>query len=73
MNQFQNLMDEFNEAISELASTWREQQAGFTDKKIEQFGDQVLRPISDAGAKINAEAEELKSVIQRLKNLGFEL
>lgn len=71
MMQFQNIIDEFNEAIAELANVWRDQQVGFTDKKIQKFGTEILRPISDAGAKINGQAERLTAAIRRLRDCNL--
>lgn len=53
MAQLQNIIDDFNEAIADVADVWQEQRGNFTDSKIEQFGTNILRPVSIAGARIN--------------------
>ena len=37
MAQLQNIIDDFNEAIADVADVWQEQRGNFTDSKIEQF------------------------------------
>lgn len=46
MAQLQNIIDDFNEAIADVADVWQEQRGNFTDSKIEQFGTNILRPVS---------------------------
>ena len=66
MAQLQNIIDDFNEAIADVADVWQEQRANFTDSKIEQFGTNILRPVSIAGARINVQAEQLNAAIKKL-------
>lgn len=66
MARLQNIIDEFNEAIADVAVAWQEQRDNFTDSKIEQFGTNILRPVSNAGAKINVQAEQLNTIIKKL-------
>lgn len=71
MARLQNILNDFNEAIADVAVVWQEQRSGFSDDKIEQVGMKILRPISDAGAKINLEAEQLYSTLKKLTELGL--
>lgn len=66
MAHLQNIIDDFNEDIADVAAVWQEQRANFTDSKIEQFGTNILRPVSDAGAKINIQAEQLNTALKKL-------
>lgn len=66
MARLQNIIDDFNEAIADVAVVWQEQRGNFTDSKIEQFGTNILRPVSNAGAKINIQAEQLNTAIKKL-------
>lgn len=66
MARLQNIIDDFNEAIADVAVVWQEQRSNFTDSKIEQFGSNILRPVSNAGAKINIQAEQLGMAIKKL-------
>ena len=66
MAQLQNIIDDFNEAIADVADVWQEQGGNFTDSKIEQFGTNILRPVSIAGARINVQAEQLNAAIKKL-------
>lgn len=45
MARLQNILNDFNEAIADVAVAWQEQRGNFTDNKIEQFGTNILRPI----------------------------
>ena len=65
MAHLQNIIDDFNEAIADVAAVWQEQRGNFTDSKIEQFGTNILRPVSDAGAKINIQAEQLNTALKK--------
>lgn len=71
MARLQNILNDFNEAIADVAVVWQEQRGIFTDDKIEQFGTNILRPISDAGAKINLQAEQLGSALKKLAEQGL--
>lgn len=42
MAQLQNIIDDFNEAIADVADVWQEQRGNFTDSKIEQFGTNIF-------------------------------
>lgn len=66
MAQLQNIIDDFNEAIADVAVVWQEQRGNFIDSKIEQFGTNILRPVSIAGARINVQAEQLNAAIKKL-------
>lgn len=66
MAHLQNIIDDFNEAIADVAAVWQEQRGNFTDSKIEQFGTNILRPVSDAGAKINIQEEQLNTALKKL-------
>lgn len=66
MARLQNIIDDFNEAIADVAVVWQEQRGNFTDSKIEQFGTNILRPVSNASAKINVQAEQLNTAIKKL-------
>lgn len=66
MAQLQNIIDDFNEAIADVAVVWQEQRGNFTDSKIEQFGTNILRPVSIAGARINVQAEQLNAAVKKL-------
>lgn len=44
MARLQNILDDFNEAIADVAVAWQEQRGNFTNNKIEQFGTNILRP-----------------------------
>lgn len=66
MAHLQNIIDDFNEDIADVAAVWQEQRGNFTDSKIEQFGTNILRPVSDAGAKINIQAEQLNTALKKL-------
>lgn len=66
MARLQNIIDDFNEAIADVAVAWQEQRDNFTDSKIEQFGTNILRPVSNAGTKINVQAELLNTIIKKL-------
>ena len=66
MAQLQNIIDDFNEAIADVADVWQEQRGNFTDSKIELFGTNILRPVSIAGARINVQAEQLNAAIKKL-------
>lgn len=66
MAQLQNIIDDFNEAIADVADVWQEQRGNFTDSKIEQFVTNILRPVSIAGARINVQAEQLNAAIKKL-------
>ncbi len=66
MAQLQNIIDDFNEAIADVADVWQEQRGNFTDSKIERFGTNILRPVSIAGARINVQAEQLNAAIKKL-------
>ena len=66
MAHLQNILDDFNEDIADVAAVWQEQRGNFTDSKIEQFGTNILRPVSDAGAKINIQAEQLNTALKKL-------
>lgn len=66
MAQLQNIIDDFNEAIADVADVWQEQRGNFIDSKIEQFGTNILRPVSIAGARINVQAEQLNAAIKKL-------
>ena len=71
MARLQNILDDFNEAIADVAVAWQEQRGNFTDNKIEQFGTNILRPISNAGAKLNLQAEQLGSTLKKLADQGL--
>lgn len=71
MARLQNILDDFNEAIADVAVAWQEQRGNFTDNKIEQFGTNILRPISNAGAKFNLQAEQLGSTLKKLADQGL--
>lgn len=71
MARLQNILNDFNEAIADVAVVWQEQRGIFTDDKIEQFGTNILRPISDAGAKVNLQAEQLGSALKKLAEQGL--
>ena len=71
MARLQNILDDFNEAIADVAVVWQEQRGNFTDNKIEQFGTNILRPISNAGAKLNLHAEQLGSTLKKLADQGL--
>lgn len=66
MAHLQNIIDDFNEAIADVAAVWQEQRGNFTDSKIEQFGTNILRPVSNAGARINIQAEQLNTAFKKL-------
>ena len=66
MAHLQNIIDDFNEAIADVAAVWQEQRGNYTDSKIEQFGTNILRPVSDAGAKINIQAGQLNTALKKL-------
>lgn len=69
MARLKNILDAFNEAIADVAVVWQQQQGNFTDNKIEQFGTNILRPVSDAGARINVQAEQLYTAIKKMEEL----
>lgn len=69
MTRLQNTLDTFNEAIADVAVVWQQQHGNFTDSKIEQFGTNILRPISDACARINVQAEQLYTAIKKMEEL----
>ena len=69
MARLQNILDDFNEAIADVAVAWQEQRGNFTDNKIEQFGTNILRP--NAGAKLNLQAEQLGSTLKKLADQGL--
>lgn len=71
MARLQNILDDFNEAIADVAVVWQEHRGNFTDNKIEQFGTNILRPISNAGAKLNLQAEQLDSALKKLADQGL--
>ena len=71
MARLQNILDDFNEAIADVAVAWQEQRGNFTDNKIEQFGTNILRPISNAGAELNLQAEQLGSTLKKLADQGL--
>ena len=71
MAQFDNLIDQFNEAIAKVADVWRTQYSGFNDKKIEEFGVAVLRPLSNAGQQLNNYARELDYSLNALIDKGL--
>lgn len=71
MTRFQNVIDDFNESIYDVAFVWQAQRENFTDKKIEDFGLNVLRPVSDSSYKINCEAERLKDTLKKLADLDL--
>ena len=52
MARVQNILDDFNEAIADVAVVWQEQRGSFTDNKIEQFGTKfyVLFPMPVPGS-----------------------
>lgn len=66
MNRLQNLIDDFNEALADVAIVWQEQRYNFSDNKMEQFGTNILKPLSDAGANINIQAQQLNLAIKKL-------
>ena len=66
MAHLQNISDDFKEAIADVAAVWQEQRGNFTDSKIEQFGTNILRPVSNAGARINIQAEQLNTAFKKL-------
>lgn len=72
MARLQNILDDFNEAIADVAVAWQEQRGNFTDNKIEQFGTNILRPISNAGAKLNLQAEQLGSTLKKISGSGTD-
>ena len=61
MARLQNILDDFNEAIADVAVAWQEQRGNFTDNKIEQFGTNILRPIS----------KQLGSTLKKLADQGL--
>lgn len=69
MARLKNILDAFNEAIADVAVVWQQQQGNFTDNKIEQFGTNILRPVSDVGARINVQAEQLYTAIKKMEEL----
>ncbi len=71
MAQFDNLIDQFNEAIAKVADVWRTQYSSFNDKKIEEFGVAVLRPLSNAGQQLNNYARELDYSLNALIDKGL--
>ena len=71
MVHLQNIIDDFNEAIADLAVVWQEQRSCFIDSKTEQFGSNILRPVSSAGARINIQAEQLNAAIKKLAGCGL--
>ena len=71
MARLQNILNDFNEAIADVAVVWQEQCGNFTDNKIEQFGTNILRPISNAGTKLNLQAEQLGYALKKLANQGL--
>ena len=71
MTRFQNIIDDFNESIHDVAFVWQSQRENFKDKKIEDFGVNVLRPVSDSSYKINSEAERLKETLKKLVDLDL--
>ena len=71
MAGLKNAFDNFNEALFEVANEWQIQQNAFTDPKVEQFGESVLRPLSVAGARINDQATAFGKIIARLEQLGL--
>lgn len=66
MAHFQNVMDDFNEAIGRVSEIWQKQQNNFTDHKIEEFCTETLQPLSDAASKINLQAHIIKEIIKKL-------
>lgn len=71
MKNLQNVIDEFNEAITDVAAVWQKQNGRFTDKKTVQFSENILRPISNAGARINNQADQLNTILKRLMELDL--
>ncbi len=58
--------------IADVAVVWQEQRGSFTDNKIEQFGTNVLRPISDTGARLNLQAEQLSATLKKISGSGVD-
>ena len=71
MSNYKTIIDEFNEALRDVANVWKEQKNSFSDPKIEEFGVSVLQPLSLAGGKINQQAQALDDALQKLKNKGL--
>ena len=71
MAQFNNLIDQFNEAVAKVAEVWRTQHSNFNDKKIEEFGVAVLRPLSNAGQQLDNSARELDYSLNALLDKGL--
>lgn len=70
MAQFNNLIDQFNEAIAKVVEVWRTQHSNFNDKKIEEFGVAVL-PLSNAGQQLDNSAQELDYSLNALLDKGL--
>lgn len=71
MSDYRTVIDEFNEALREVANVWREQRDLFSDPKIEEFGVSVLQPLSLVGKNLKQQREAVDDAIRKLENRGL--
>lgn len=71
MANYKNVIEDFNRSLWEVATVWREQRDNFSDPKIEQFGTQILQPLSTASERINQQVGQVDDAIHKLMEKGL--
>ena len=67
MNRYKGISDDFRDATSKLANTWRSENDGWQDIKAKEFSERVLKPISNECNRINNLIDRMDVVLSRLE------
>jgi len=67
MNRYKGISDDFRDATSKLANTWRSENDGWQDIKAKEFSEHVLKPISNECNRINNLIDRMDVVLSRLE------